>query len=71
MNEIVFIVEVAPEGGYQAYALGESIFTEAETMHELHQQVYAAVDCHFDESIPSVVITLHLHSNNLPTELRS
>ena len=27
MNEIVFVVEEAPEGGYTARALGESIFT--------------------------------------------
>ncbi|TRU23586.1 MAG: hypothetical protein EWV81_15780 [Microcystis aeruginosa Ma_SC_T_19800800_S464] len=29
MTEIVFLVEDAPEGGYTARALGESIFTEA------------------------------------------
>ena len=31
MTEIVFIVEAAPEGGFTARALGESIFTEADT----------------------------------------
>ena len=31
MNEIVFVVEQAPEGGFTARALGESIFTEADT----------------------------------------
>ena len=31
MSEIVFIVEQAPEGGYIARALGESILTEADT----------------------------------------
>ena len=30
MNEILFIVEEAPEGGLTARALGESIFTEAD-----------------------------------------
>ena len=29
MNEIIFLVEEAPEGGYTARALGYSIFTEA------------------------------------------
>ena len=31
MNEIFFLVEEAAEGGYAAKALGESIFTEADT----------------------------------------
>jgi hypothetical protein len=29
MNEIIFLIEEAPEGGYTAHALGESIFTES------------------------------------------
>ena len=32
MNEIFFIVEDAPEGGYTAKALGESIFTDADSL---------------------------------------
>jgi hypothetical protein len=36
MNELIFLVENAPEGGYTARALGESIFTEAETREALH-----------------------------------
>ena len=49
MNELIFMVEEAPEGGYTAKALGESIFTEAETMDELTVKVRDAVDCHFEE----------------------
>ena len=30
MTELVFVVEEAPEGGYTARAVGESIFTEAD-----------------------------------------
>jgi len=48
MTEIVFLVEEAPEGGYTARALGESIFTEAETWDELEQAVRDAIRCHFD-----------------------
>ena len=48
MNEILFWVEEAPEGGYIARALGESIFTEADDLASLHQQVRDAVHCHFD-----------------------
>ncbi len=31
-NEIVFIVEESPEGGYEAKSLTHSIFTEADTI---------------------------------------
>lgn len=49
MNEIIFLAEEAPEGGYTARALGESIFTEAESLVELHAKMREAVKCHFDE----------------------
>lgn len=47
MNEIMFLVEQAPEGGYTARALGESIFTEADDIESLHARVKDAVHCHF------------------------
>jgi hypothetical protein len=49
MGELIFVVEEAPEGGLTARALGESIFTEADTLSELHAKVRDAVRCHFDE----------------------
>lgn len=48
-KEIIFVVDEAPEGGYQARALGHSIFTEAESFDELKKMVQDAVVCHFDE----------------------
>lgn len=48
MNEILFLVEQAPEGGFTARALGESIFTGADTLPELHTQAQDAIHCHFD-----------------------
>ena len=39
MNEIIFLIEEAVEGGFTARALGESIFTEADTLEALRQQV--------------------------------
>jgi len=39
MTEIVFLVEDAPEGGYTARALGESIFTEADDLQSLREMV--------------------------------
>ena len=59
MNEIVFVVEQAPEGGLTARALGESIFTEADTEAELRAAVQDAVHCHFDEGQSPKVIRLH------------
>lgn len=49
MNGILFIVEEAPKDGLIARALGESIFTEADDVKSLHQQVHDAVHCHFEE----------------------
>lgn len=59
MNEILFTVEEAPEGGYTARALGESIFTEADDMQALRESVRDAVRCHFDEGKAPKVIRLH------------
>jgi hypothetical protein len=47
MNELIFIVEESPEGGFTARALGESIFTESETLEELRHQVRDAIRCHY------------------------
>jgi hypothetical protein len=59
MNEIFFLVENAPEGGFYAKALGESIFTEADSLEELHVNVRDAVKCHFDEDKVPKLIRLH------------
>ena len=61
VKEIVFMVEDDPEGGYTAKALGESIFTEADTLEELKEKIRDALKCHFDkdEEIPGV-IRLHI-----------
>jgi hypothetical protein len=59
MNEIMFVVEDAPEGGLTARALGESIFTEADDVESLHRQVRDAVRCHFEEDQAPKIIRLH------------
>jgi predicted RNase H-like HicB family nuclease len=57
MNEIIFIIEKDPEGGYNAQDLGYSIFTEGETPEELKKNINEALRCHFDkeEDIPKIV----------------
>ena len=60
MKEVFFVVEEALEGGFIAKALGESIYTEAETIEELRVNVKEAVECHFDADKMPKLIRLHL-----------
>src|SRR5262249_26262243 len=48
-SEIIFIVDESPEGGYEARALDESIYTQADTFDALKDMVRDAVRCHFEE----------------------
>jgi hypothetical protein len=59
-TEIIFSVQESAEGGYEARALGYSIFTQADTMDELKLNVREAVRCHFDEGKAQLVIRLHM-----------
>ena len=58
-NEIIFIIEESLEGGYEARAVGHSIFTEGETIEELKQNIIEAVSCHFEEEKKPKLIRLH------------
>ena len=58
-TEIIFIIEESLDGGYEAHALGHSIFTEAETLDELKQNIREAVACHFEEEEMPKIIRLH------------
>ncbi len=58
MEELFFLVEDSPEGGYMARALGQSIFTQGETLEEIKVNIKDAVDCHFADAKPKM---LHLH----------
>ncbi|MEM7552152.1 MAG: 2-oxoisovalerate dehydrogenase [Bacteroidota bacterium] len=55
MNEIIFLVNESNEGGYEAQALGHSIFTEAENENDLKENIREAVSCHFEEGSPKVI----------------
>lgn len=59
LTEIIFEVrEDEIDGGYNARALGHSIFTQGETLEELRIMVKEAVACHF-ETEPPRIIRLH------------
>ena len=59
MNEIIFLVHEPPEGGFAAEALGQAIFTVADTLPELNEMVRDAVICHFDDDVRPKTIRLH------------
>lgn len=60
MTELLFIVTEDTDGGYNARAVGQSIFTQGETREELLNNIREAVRVHFDTpgQTPKVV---HLH----------
>ncbi|MFZ2358293.1 MAG: 2-oxoisovalerate dehydrogenase [Anaerolineae bacterium] len=59
-QELIFVIEEAPEGGFVAKALGHSIYTEADTWEELKAAVQDAVTCHFDEEMRPGMVRLHV-----------
>lgn len=60
MKEIVFEVVQEVDGGYMAEALGESIFTQADTWDELRANVREAVQAFYFDSVPPASIRLRL-----------
>ena len=60
MTEVLFLVEESPEGGYTARAVGQSIFTEADTLAALRANVREAVECHFEDGQIPRMIRLHI-----------
>ena len=60
MNELTFIVEQEADGGFVAHAVGQGIFTQADTRQELDEMVRDAVRCHFD-SPQEMPKTIRLH----------
>jgi predicted RNase H-like HicB family nuclease len=62
-KEIIFIVEDSLDGGYEARAIGESIFTEGDSIDELKKNITEAVSCHFENNnLP--LVSLQFLKNN-------
>ena len=56
MNEIIFMVDESPEGGYSARAVNHSIFTDAESVQELKDNINDAVQYHFEiDNLPEII----------------
>jgi len=60
MSEIIFLVEESPEGGYEASALGHSIFTDGDDLEQLKVNIRDAVATHFEVAEQPKVIRLHM-----------
>jgi len=60
MKELVFEVMQEADGGYTAEALGESIFTQADSWDELKANVREAVQAFYFDSAAPASIRLHL-----------
>ena len=60
MDEIIFVIEEAPEGGFTAKSLNESIFTKGDNLEDLKKNIRNSVICHFeDEKTIPKSIKLH------------
>lgn len=67
-SEIIFEVEESPEGGYEARALGFSIYTQGDNIDDLKAMVQDAVRCHFEDeaSRPRVIRLHHVKDEVIP-----
>ena len=63
----IFLVEEDLEGGYNAKAIGESIYTEGDSIDELKANIRNAVQCHFDEDKAPKIIRLHFVKEEIIT----
>jgi hypothetical protein len=68
-SEIIFLVEGDPEGGYSAWAIGESIFTQADSLPELRRFLQDAVNCHYEQDVCPKMIRLHIVQDEVITSL--
>ena len=59
LNEIIFTVIESLDGGYEAKAVGYSIYTQCDKYSELQETLRDAVKCHFDEDKIPALIRIH------------
>ena len=60
INEIIFIVTESLDGGFEAQAIGHSIYTQCDDYFELKDVLRDAVKCHFDDDKMPDIIRIHL-----------
>ena len=59
-SEIIFTVTESLDGGYEAQAVGHSIFTQCDEYKELPALLRDAVKCHFEPAELPAMIRIHL-----------
>ena len=65
VNEIIFTVNESLDGGYEAQAVGHSIYTQCEEYNELPTVLRDAVKCHFNQDEMPSLIRIHLVKNEV------
>ncbi|MBK9257443.1 MAG: 2-oxoisovalerate dehydrogenase [Saprospiraceae bacterium] len=55
MQEVIFVINESIDGGYEAEALGLSIYTEADDWNSLKENIIEAVSCHFDDNTKRII----------------
>ena len=70
MTELLFIVTESPGGGYSARAVGQPVFTQADTDGELERNVREAVLVHFadPEQRPRVLHLRFVRDRTIPLQ---
>ena len=70
LMELIFEIRDAEEGGFYARALGEAIFTEADTWEELRSKLLEAVSLHFEDASarPRLVQMHYVRDELVPVE---
>ena len=51
MENLFFVVDADVDGGYNARAVNEAIFTQADTLDQLKLNIAEAMECHFGDKI--------------------
>ena len=59
INEIIFVITESVDGGYEAKAVGYSIYTQCDNYSELAETLRDAVMCHFEEGERPALIRMH------------
>ena len=61
------LVEESEEGGYEAKALGHSIYTQADDLENLKTAIKDALKCHFEEEKRPQMVILHIVKDEVLT----
>ena len=64
-SEVIFEVREASEGGYDARALGHSIFTQGDDWEDLKVMAGEAVLCHFGRATMGFACIAFIHWNRV------